>query len=319
MSSHGKDAAPLYIDSATVAELLKPDELMSVVETSLIDFSRRDGSVVQPVRTTVPVEEHKGLLYMMPGYSRNASSLATKFVAFFQDNADKGLPSHMAKIVLFDPSTGRVLALMDGGVMTELRTAAASAVATKYLSSKNAAVLAILGSGAQAHSHVKLLKLVRDFKEIRVWSPTLSHMQAFAQEVGAVACGSAEEAVHDADVIVTVTSAAEPVLFGKWVKPGAHINAVGACRSTWRELDDEVMLTSTVVVDSREGAVKESGDIILSKATIACELGEVASGAVTVDATRTTLFKSLGMAVEDVVSSKLVYDRFMAQQKAGDL
>jgi thiomorpholine-carboxylate dehydrogenase len=223
MSSNYSDASPLYIDAGKVNDLLNPEELVPAIEQALVDFSKRDGSIVQPVRSVVPVEQH-GFLGVMPGYSRNASSLATKLVSFYPENADKGLPTHMAKIVLFDPPTGATLAIMDGGVITDLRTAAASAVATKYLSSKDASVLAILGSGSQARSHVKLLRLVRNFKEIRAWSPTLSHVQEFAKEVNAIVCESPQEAVSGADVIVTVTMAVEPVLFRVWVKPGAHIN-----------------------------------------------------------------------------------------------
>jgi thiomorpholine-carboxylate dehydrogenase len=308
------DAPPLYIGAAKVEELLQPEEVTPLIEKALIDFSQGNGEVVQPVRSHVPVEEHRGMLYVMPGYSRNAGSLACKLLTAYRGNPAKNLPRAMSNILLFDPTTGAVLAIMDGQLVSELRAAAASAVATKYMSSKDASILSILGSGAQARSHVKLLKLVRQFKEIRVWSPNPSHMQAFASEVGAVVSRSPEEAVHGADVIVTVTLATKPVLFGKWVKPGAHVNAVGACHCEWRELDDELMYSSTIVVDSREGASTGSGDVILSNAKIACEIGEVAAGAVSVDPSHTTVFKSLGIAIEDVVIAKLVYDKFKAQQ-----
>src|SRR5262249_20272358 len=169
-----------------------------------------------------------------------------------------------------------------------------------------AKILAILGSGVQARSHVEALRLVRQFEEIRVWSPKKQNADRFAREVGASSV-SAEDAVHGADVIVTVTSSKEPVLKGSWLKPGCHVNAVGACRPDWRELDDDVMRDSVVFVDSRDGAMKESGDVILSGAKIYAELGEVLAGKIPPRANETTVFKSLGMAVEDIAAAMLVY------------
>ena len=168
----------------------------------------------------------------------------------------RGIPTHMATIFLVDPQTGTPLAIMDGRLITEMRTAAVSAAATKLLASPDAIVLAVLGSGVQARSHVEALWLVRPFEKIRVWSPTLENTQRFANEIGATVM-SAEEAVRGADVIVTVTSSKTPVLKGSWLKPGSHVNAIGACRPDWRELDDEAM-SNIVFVDSREGAMKES-------------------------------------------------------------
>src|SRR6185295_6183776 len=181
-----------------------------------------------------------------------------------------GVPTHMATIFLADPQTGAPLAIMDGRLITEMRTAAVSAVATKLLSAEDASVLAILGSGVQARSHNEALGLVRHFQEVRVWSQTTEHAERFAAEIGGNVM-SAEEAVRDADVVVTATSSREPVLKGSWLKPGAHVNAVGACRPDWRELDDAAM-RNVIFVDSREAAMKESGDVILSKATIHGEL-----------------------------------------------
>jgi ornithine cyclodeaminase/alanine dehydrogenase-like protein (mu-crystallin family) len=212
----------------------------------------------------------------------------------------------MATIFLVDPQTGTPLAIMDGRFITEMRTAAVSAVATKLLASSDAKVLAILGSGVQARSHMEALKLVRQFEEIRVWSPTPEHAKKFAQEIGATAM-PAEEAVHGADVVVTVTSSETPVLKGDWLKTGCHVNAIGACRPAWRELDDQAMQNSVVFVDSREGALKESGDVILSGAKIYAELGEALASKVPARANEITIFKSLGMAVEDIAAAMLVY------------
>src|SRR5437773_3349341 len=194
---------------------------------------------------------------------------------------------------------------MDGRLITEMGTAAVSAAATQLLASHEAKVLAILGSGVQARSHVEALRLVRQFEESRVWSPTIEHAKRFAQEIGATAM-SVEEAVRGADVIVTATNSKTPVLKGAWLKPGCHINAVGACRPDWRELDDESM-ANVVFVDSREAAMKESGDVILSDAKIYAELGEALAEKVPSRANEATIFKSLGMAVEDIAAAMLVY------------
>jgi thiomorpholine-carboxylate dehydrogenase len=198
--------------------------------------------------------------------------------------------------------------MMDGTLITEMRTAAVSAAATKLLASPDAKILAILGSGVQARSHVEALRLVRRFEEIRVWSPTKAHAEQFAKQIGAKAM-SPEEAVRDADVVVTATNSKSPVLRGRWSKAGCHVNAIGACRPDWRELDDEAM-ANVVFVDSREGAMQESGDVILSGAKIYAELGEVLAGKVPPRASETTIFKSLGMAVEDIAAAMLVYRSF---------
>jgi ornithine cyclodeaminase/alanine dehydrogenase-like protein (mu-crystallin family) len=233
--------------------------------------------------------------------------LGLKAVTFYPSNAERGIPTHMATIFLVDAQTGAPLAIMDGRLITEMRTAAVSAAATKLLASPDAKVLAILGSGVQARSHVEALRLVRQCEEIRVWSPTLEHSKRFAQEIDATVTSSAEEAVRNADVIVTVTSSKTPVLRGDWLKPGCHVNAIGACRPDWRELDNEAMQKNVVFVDSREGALKESGDVILSGAKIYAEQCEVLSRKVPAQANKTTIFKSLGMAVEDIAAATLVY------------
>jgi thiomorpholine-carboxylate dehydrogenase len=217
----------------------------------------------------------------------------------------------MATIFLVDPQTGTPLAIMDGRLITEMRTAAVSAAATKLLASADAKILAILGSGVQARSHVEALQLVRPFEEIRVWSPTKEHAERFAREFGATAT-SADDAVRGADVVVTTTNSKTPVVKGSWLKPGSHVNAIGACRPDWRELDDEAM-SNVVFVDSREGAMKESGDVILSGAKIYAELGAALAGKLPSRANERTIFKSLGMAVEDIAAAKLVYLRLISE------
>ncbi len=276
-------------------------DLIPAMEKALTDFSA--GNVIQPVRSIIKVDPPGGFLGLMPALTPDG--LGLKAVTFYPSNTERGIPTHMATIFLVDPQTGTPLAIMDGRLITEMRTAAVSAVATKLLAPADARILAILGSGVQARSHVEALRLVRRFNEIRVWSPTKEHAQLFAEEIGAKSM-SAEEAVRGADVVVTATNSTTPVLKGSWLKPDCHVNAVGACRPDWRELDDAAM-ADVVFVDSREGAMKESGDVIFSGTKIYAELGEALAGKVPPRANETTIFKSLGMAVEDIAAALLVY------------
>ncbi len=290
----------MNLDESAVGRLLSMEEVIPAMERALADFS--SGKVVQPVRTMLPVAEQGGFLGLMPAYT--GSALGAKLVAFYPRNTE--VPTHHAKILLFRPETGEPLVTMDGRLITEVRTAAVSAVATKHLAKSDASVLAILGSGVQARSHLEALSLVRDFREVRVWSPRRA--AAFAEEHGVVAAASAEEAVRGADLVVTATTSPTPVLLGEWLSPGVHVNAVGAPRPDWRELDDEVLRRAKVYVDSREAAMTESGDVIAAGEVVA-EIGEVAAGKRPgrVSEEEVTLFKSLGLAVEDVAAAELVY------------
>src|SRR6266446_4824538 len=290
----------LYLDEEQVRRHLRMEDLIPAMEKALIDFSA--GKVTQPVRSVIPVDPPGGFFGMMPAL---AEGLGIKLVTFYPPNAKLGIPTHMATIFLADPETGAPLAVMDGTLITEMRTAAVSAVATKLLATPDAKVLAILGSGVQARSHVEALRLVRNFEEIRVWSPNKSHAEQFAKEIGAKTM-SVEDAVRGADVVVTVTSTKMSILQGKWLKPGCHVNAVGACRPDWRELDDDAM-RNVIFVDSREAALKESGDVILPGAKIYAELGEAFAGKINSRANEITIFKSLGIAVEDIAAALLVY------------
>jgi ornithine cyclodeaminase/alanine dehydrogenase-like protein (mu-crystallin family) len=303
-----KTDQPLFLSEEQVRKHLRMADLIPAMEKALIEFSA--GKVTQPVRSVIKVDvaAATGFLGLMPALTPDG--LGLKAVTFYPSNAERGIPTHMATIFLVDPQTGTPLAIMDGTLITEMRTAAVSAAATKLLGPRDAKILAILGSGVQAHSHVEALRLVRNFEEIRVWSPTREHAERFAEKIGATAM-SAEEAVRGADVIVTVTNSKTPVLKGAWLKPGCHVNAIGACRPDWRELGDDAM-NNVVFVDSREGALKESGDLILSGAKIYAELGEALAGKAPSRANETTIFKSLGMAVEDIVAALLVYRKFIS-------
>jgi len=292
----------LYLDDAQVREVLHMEDLIPVMEKALIDFSA--GKVVQPVRTSFEVEPYGGYFFLMPAHGEG---LGVKIVTLYYSNVESGLPAHFATIFLLDPATGAPMAVMDGTLITEMRTAAVSAAATRLLASADARVLAIIGCGVQARSHFEAMSLIRDFEDVRVCDQTPEIAQRFADEIGARAT-SPEDAVRGADVVVTVTSATEPVLKGAWLKPGCHVNAVGAPRANWRELDDDAM-QNVLFVDSREAAMVESGDVILSGAEIYAEVGEALAGEVQSRSDETTVFKSLGMAVEDVAAAMLVYRR----------
>src|SRR4029077_3865145 len=292
---------PLFLNEEQVRQHLRMVDLIPAMEKALIDFSA--GKVTQPVRSVIKVDPPGGFLGLMPALTPDG--LGLKAVTFYPSNTECGIPTHMATIFLVDPETGTPLAIMDGRLITEMRTAAVSAAATKLLAAPDAIILAVLGSGVQARSHVDALRLVRQFEEVRVWSPTQEHAKQFAEEVGGTAV-SADEAVRGADVVVTLTNSKTPVLKGSWLKRGSHVNAIGACRPDWRDLDDNAM-TNVVFVDSREGASKESGDVILSGAKIYAELGEALAGKVSTRANETTIFKSLGMGVQDIAAALLFY------------
>ncbi len=305
--SHSSPAVPFY-DEASIAPILRFEDLIPAMERALGDFSA--GRVTQPVRSIVPVAHQPGaLMGLMPVVYGDL--LGTKLVNVYPGNAGRGLPTHQAIIAVFRGDTGEPLALMDGRLITEMRTAAVSAVAAKLLAPAGAKSLAILGSGVQARAHVQALRQVRPVSEIRVWSRDSGHAEECAAEVGGTAT-SAEEAVRSADIVVTVTNSPEPVLHGRWLKPGALVLAVGAVGPKRRELDDDVM-RGAVIVDSREAAKVEAGDILVSNATVYAELGELLNGTRPLPQAEITVFKSLGIAVEDLAAARLVLEAFADQ------
>jgi len=216
----------------------------------------------------------------MPAYIASIPALGAKLVTVYHSNLERGLPSHLGTIMMLDPETGALDAIVDGRYITEVRTAAVSAVSARKLAREGASVLAILGSGVQARSHFEALAHVRKFREVRVWSPTSANRDAFAASTGARAMQSAEDAVSGADVIVLVTASATPVIESAWVKPGAHVISVGACRPNQQEMDAALVKRARLFVDSRDAAMKESGDVIQAGAAhIVAELGEPAATA----------------------------------------
>jgi len=307
MSHHSGSAPQLdlqipYFSEAAVREVLRYEDLIPAMERALIDFST--GKILQPVRSILSVEQYNGFFGIMPAVYGDL--MGAKLVTLFPNNGDIGLPTHQGIIVLLRATTGEPLAMLDGRLITEMRTAAVTAAATKLLADPNARVLAILGSGVQARAHSKALRFVRNFREIRIWSRNSVHAQALAEEIDGTAT-SAEDAVRGADVVVTVANVSEPILFGRWLKPGALVNAVGAVGATKRELDDAAM-QGAVVVDSREAAMAESGDVLLSGATVYAELGEILAGNKSQPSAGMIVFKSLGLAVEDLAAARLVID-----------
>ena len=249
----------------------------------------------------------------MPAYTRTPDALGVKLVSVFHANHKVGLPGHQAVILLFDPENGSPIALMDGRYITEARTAAVSAVSARLLARPGARTVGILGSGVQAHAHVEALSHVLPGLQYRAWSPNRANLERFAADCGVAMAASADEAVRDADLIVTVTNCTTPVLFADWVRPGAHIMAVGACRAAHREVDPKLVAASKVYVDSRASALREAGDILIDhlEHTIVGELGELIAGRIAgrTSSDEITLFKSLGLAVEDVVAAHRVYTR----------
>src|SRR5512145_11895 len=288
----------LILDEGAVQQRLRYPELIPAIAQALADLSA--GKVVQPVRVVLPIAPHAGFFGVMPAY---AGAMGAKLVTFYPQNV--GIHTHHALIVMFKAETGEPLAVLDGRLITEMRTAAASAVATQRLARRDAGVLGILGSGVQAGSHLAALRHVRQFKEVRVWSPR--NALAFARRHGVTAVPSAADAVRGADVVVVAASATTPILQGRWLAPGTHVNAIGATRPNWRELDDDLVTTARIFVDSREAALRESGDVIAARSEVT-EIGAVVAG--TAPGRRNdqeiTLFKSVGVAVEDIAAAALV-------------
>jgi ornithine cyclodeaminase/alanine dehydrogenase-like protein (mu-crystallin family) len=305
---------PLWLSEADVRAALALPELIGATERALGAFSAQE--VDQPVRTAIEVRD-RTFFASMPAYDGAHGILGAKLVTVFPENAARGLDTHLAAISLFDAATGELVAVMDGRYITELRTAAASAVSVRHLARLDAATLAILGSGVQARSHLQALPLVREFREIHAWSPTDKHLNAFAR--GPVrAAKSAEEAVRGADVVLIATSAVTPAIASEWVSDGAHVIAIGACRPSQREMDPALVARAALFTDSRAAIFKESGDVIQSiregrfgEGHLRAELGEVISGskAGRRSEEEVTLFKSLGLAIEDLTAADLAYRR----------
>jgi ornithine cyclodeaminase len=297
-------------------------DLIKAMASALSEYSA--GRVSQPVRTVLEVGPDHAYFGVMPAVINSPAAMGTKLVTVYGANLAKGLTSHLATIILLDPETGALVALLDGRYITEARTAAVSAVSVDRLARPDATSLAIIGSGVQATSHLEAIRQVRALGDVRVWSPNTARCEAFAEaarsETGLPvrAMTNASEAVHGADIVVLVTASPIPVVRDEDIAPGTHICAIGACRPTQREMPSTLVSRSRLFVDSRAAALVEAGDIVLPIAEgaitadhIAGELGTLVLGQCEGRRSQedVTLFKSLGMAVEDVVAAQLAVER----------
>ncbi len=315
--------ALLILNEHEVGELLPMEACISVMEEALAALAQ--GKVHQPLRTVLRPAGAAGVLGLMPAYlSGERAAYAVKVISVFPGNPALGLEGHQGGVMLLSAQTGEPLALMNASAITRIRTAAVSAVATRLLAQPEARELAIIGSGVQARSHLEALACVRPLHRVRVSSRNLENAKRFAEEMAQsypfpiVAVGSVEEAVRGADLIVTATTAAEPVLRREWISPGVHINAVGTFAPTTREVDSATVADAALFVDRREAAMREAGDYLIplregaiGPEHIRAEIGEVLTGSLPgrTSAQEITLFKSLGLAVEDLAAAEYLYRR----------
>ena len=342
----------LLLTEADVKAVLTMDDLIETMASALERFSA--GRVAQPVRSVIPVDGDQAFFATMPAFVRGAAggdarsaigrdsaALGAKLVTLFTANAARGLHTHLASIVLLDPDTGALRALLDGRYITEARTAAVSAVSSRLLARPTASSLAIIGSGVQAQSHLEALSRVHQLRRVTVWSPHKLHRDGFVAEAGSApgpgtgrtpysisAVDHAGEAVVGADIIVLATSSPTPVVESGWIKPGAHVISIGAFRPDQREMDPALTARARLFVDSRAAALVESGDVVLgirdglfTAAHIVAELGELVAGTAAgrLGEADVTIFKSLGLAVEDVTAAQLAYRRAVEQGVGAEL
>ncbi len=312
----------LILNQSEVATLLPMSTCIDLMRHTFASMAR--GDAIFPLRPVMLLPDRRGVLGMMPGYVASPESIAIKVITVFPNNVETPYDSHQGAVMLFDSSNGRIIALMDASEVTAIRTAAASAVATDLLARKDARILSILGSGVQARTHLDAMRKVRNVSHVRVWSRTRERAEAFAaregknSQVAINVFATAEDAVRDADIICTTTAARDPVLFGEWIAPGAHVNAVGSSSPKMRELDASAVAKAKMYVDWRESAFNEAGDFLIAKdegavddGHILGEIGEILVGKIEGRASddAITLFKSLGVAAQDVVAARHVYDR----------
>ncbi len=304
-----------------VKRLLAMDDCIELMAEALADLAR--GRSWQPLRFVVRPPEEQSLMGLMPAHrSSPEPAYGLKTVCIFPGNPARGLDAHQGGVMLFDGETGELRALVDASAVTSIRTAAVSAVATRALARPESRVLAILGSGVQARAHLEAMARVLPFEQARVWSRTAEHARAFADEAKASfpveVAASAEAAVRGADVVVTVTSAREPIVERGWLAPGAHVNAVGSSIPTARELDSATIAAAALFVDRMESTVNESGEYLraveeegIGPDHIRAELGEVLTGSAAGRRSdeELTVFVSLGLAVEDLAAAEYLYRR----------
>jgi ornithine cyclodeaminase len=315
----------LMVNHQEVKQWLPMDECMDVMAETLKILSR--GKAVNPLRHAMWLPDKSGLIGMMPAYLEDIEVMGLKAISVLPGNHTTDYDSHQGTVMLFEARNGRLLAMMDAGKITAIRTAAVSGVATRLLARENAAELAILGSGVQAATHLEAMQVARNLSGVRVWSQHFDHAQEFADQVSSdsgipvQAFDTVKEAVAGADIICTVTAATEPILQGDWISPGTHINAVGSSVAFARELDTAAVVKSKLFVDRRESTLNEAGDFLLPKEEgaidddhIRGEIGDILLDKIGGRATSEdiTLFKSLGLAAEDVASAHHIYQKMVA-------
>lgn len=283
------------------------------------------GGAILPLRQIVRLPDSQKAFGLMPAALDNPEALGAKVITVFPSNESTPYDSHQGAVLLFELEFGRLIAILDASTITALRTAAVTAVATRLLSRPESRSLALIGAGVQAETHREAISLVRPIDEVRVWSRSGQRARAFAAKVGAAGapitvCETAREAVQGADIVCTVTSSREPVVSGEWLSPGTHVNAVGASLATARELDTEAVRRARLYVDRRESTLNEAGDFLVPKREgvigddhIVGEIGELLLDPPRIGGRRSadeiTVFKSLGLAIEDVASARRIYDR----------
>jgi ornithine cyclodeaminase len=319
----------LVLSEKQVQSLIEVEELIAALEQAHTQYST--GKAVMPVRLVVPLPEIRGRITSMPAYLSADKALGMKVVTYFQDNPQYNLPAILGTVMLFSAESGKIIAVMDGSSITAIRTACASAMATKALANAEAPVLGILGAGVQARAHIRALCRVRSISKIKLYSPSGKSGAAVKRdlesdvEAAVEIARSAEDAVRDSDLIVTATTSNAPVLSREWLKPGAHINAVGSHRPDQREIDGATVALAKLVVDSREAIMAECGDILLaikegsiSESHIHAEIGDVLAGTkpARTSGDEITLYKSVGTAIQDVATANLVYHKAL-EQKVG--
>ncbi len=313
------------ITQAEVRALLPMAECIDLMADALATLAR--GDAVQPLRTKMPLPDGSGLLGLMPGYLGAPRALGIKIISYMPGNHGTRYDSHQGAVMIFEVEHGSPLAIIEASSITAIRTAAVSGAATRCLAREDAGDLAILGSGVQAASHLEAMRAVRALRRVRVWSRSIDNARRFAEREAAraglaiEAAGTAREAVEGADIICTTTAARDPVLEGAWIAPGAHVNAAGASLPAARELDSAAVARARLIVDRRESARNESGDVlvplregVIGDAHIAAELGDVLIGRARGrrSADEITLFKSLGLAIEDIAAAHHIWRKAVA-------
>jgi ornithine cyclodeaminase len=306
----------LVLSRRDVEAALDPDLLVDAVAAAMADMSAGNGSF--PNRTGADVADVGGVLIAMPAYLAGAGALAAKLVALFPQNAARGIPTHRAIVAAFDPATGTPEAIMDGEVVTAMRTAAGSALSARLLAREDAAVLAVLGTGVQARAHAEAVRRVRPIRELRIAGRDGEKARALAEELGAVAMASFEDAVAGADIVCACTHSPEPVVRGRWLAPGMHVTSVGV-NPSGREVDADAVARALVVVESRATAVEPfpvgSNDLawairdgVIGADHVHAEIGELVAGTRPgrTSGDQVTLYKSVGVAAQDAAAATLV-------------